>query len=252
MDAAPKVTAYVIGYNDEPNIRACLETLDWADEIIFADSFSTDATAKIAAEYADKVVQIKFAGFGKLRNDAIAHASHDWIFSLDTDERATPEIANEIRALLARGPAAVAYFVPRKNMFLGRWIRHCGWYPDYRQPQLFDRRRFRYRDEVVHESFDADGPVGHLREHVIQIPFRDVKQMLNKVDRYTGLMAQRMIDQGRRFHAYQLVTHPCFAFVRMYLLQGGILDGLHGFVLSVLHGYYTFIKYVRFWEQQRR
>jgi glycosyltransferase involved in cell wall biosynthesis len=252
MDAAPKVTAYVIGYNDEPNIRACLESIRWADEIIFVDSFSTDATAKIAGEFTDKVFQHKFEGFGKLRNDAIAHASHDWIFSLDTDERATTEIRDEIRALLARGPDAVAYFVPRKNFFLGRWIRHCGWYPDYRQPQLFDRRRFSYRDEVVHESFDTDGPVGHLREHVLQIPFRDIKQFLGKMDRYSDLMAQRLVQKGRKFHAHQLITHPVFTFVKMYFLRRGFLDGLPGFILSGLYAYYTFIKYVRLWERTRQ
>lgn len=246
------LSVVVIGYNDEPNIRACLESVRWADEIIFVDSFSTDATAKIAAEFTDKIFQHKFEGFGKLRNDAIAHASHDWIFSLDTDERATPEIAAEIRALLERGPESPAYFVPRKNFFLGRWIRHCGWYPDYRQPQLFDRRRFRYRADVVHEGFDADGPVGHLHEHVIQIPFRDIKQFLGKMDRYSELMARRLAEKGRRFHVHQLVTHPAFTFVKMYMLRRGFLDGLPGFILSGLYAYYTFIKYVRLWELSQR
>ena len=243
----------MIGYNDEPNIRACLESIRWADEIIFVDSFSTDATAKIAAEFTGKVFQHKFEAFGKLRNEAVARASHDWIFSLDTDERATPEIRDEMRALLARGPESPAYFVPRKNFFLGRWIKHCGWYPDYRQPQFFDRRRLRYRDgDLVHESFDADGPVGHLKEHVIQIPFRDIKQFLGKMDRYSDLMARRLIEKGRRFHTHQLLTHPAFTFAKMYLLRRGFLDGLQGFILSGLYAYYTFIKYVRLWELTRK
>jgi glycosyltransferase involved in cell wall biosynthesis len=253
VNNAPKISAVIIGYNDEPNIRACLESVRWADEIIFADSFSTDATAKIAAEFTDKVVQIKFEAFGKLRNQAVAHATNDWIFSLDTDERATPEIRDEIRALLARGADAPAYFVPRKNFFLGRWIKHCGWYPDYRQPQLFDRRKMRYRDnDLVHESFNADGTPGYLKEHVIQIPFRDIKQFLAKMDRYSDLMAKRIIEKGRRFHAHQLLTHPLFTFVKMYFLRLGFLDGLQGFILSGLYAYYTFIKYVRLWEMTRK
>lgn len=250
---SPKISAVVIGYNDEPNIRACLESLRWVDEIIFVDSFSTDGTAKIAAEFTDKVFQHKFEAFGKLRNEATAHASHDWIFSLDTDERATTEIRDEVRALLACGPEAAAYFVPRRNLFLGRWIRHCGWYPDYRQPQLFDRRRMRYRDaDLVHESFDAEGALGYLKEHVIQIPFRDIKQFLGKMDRYSDLMARRLIEKKRRFHAHQLLTRPLFTFLKMYVFRLGFLDGLQGFILSGLYAYYTFIKYVRLWELTRR
>ena len=250
---SPKLSVVVIGYNDEPNIRACLESVRWADEIVFVDSHSTDATATIAAEFTDKIFQHKFETFGKLRNDAVAHATHDWIFSLDTDERATPEIRDEIQRLLASGPGAVAYFVPRRNFFMGRWIRHCGWYPDYRQPQVFDRRRLRYREaDLVHEGFDADGPVGHLQEQVLQIPFRDLKQFLAKMDRYSELMAKRMIEQGRRFHGHQLLTHPLFTFVKMYLLRLGFLDGLQGFILSGLYAYYTFIKYVRLWELTRK
>lgn len=248
----PKISAVVIGYNDEPNIRACLESIRWADEIIFVDSYSTDATARIAAEFTDKVFQHKFEAFGKLRNEAVAHASNDWIFSLDTDERATPEIRDEIRTLLSRGPDAVAYFVPRRNFFLGRWIRHCGWYPDYRQPQFFHRRHMRYRDsDLVHESFDVDGKVGYLREHVIQIPFRDIKQFLGKMDRYSDLMARRLAEQGRRFSIWQLLFRPPFTFLKMYLLRLGFLDGLQGFILSGLYAYYTFIKYVRLWEATR-
>jgi len=251
MNPTPKISVVVIGYNDEANIRACLDSVRWADEIIFVDSFSTDATTTIAAEFTNKVFQHKFEGFGKLRNDAVAHAANDWIFSLDTDERATPEIRKEICELLTHNPKAPAYFVPRQNFFLGRWIKHCGWYPDYRQPQLFNRNLMRYREEAVHEGFIADGPVGHLREHVIQIPFRNIKQFLGKMDRYSDLMAQRLVEKKRKFRAHQLITHPAFTFVKMYFLRRGFLDGLQGFILSGLYTYYTFIKYVRLWEQTR-
>ena len=154
------VSAVVIAYNDEPNMRACLESITWADEIIVVDSHSTDATERISREFTDQVYQHDFHGFGRLRNEALTHATHDWVFSLDTDERATPELREEIRRVLAAGSEADAYFVPRKNYFLGRWIKHCGWFPDYRQPQLFRKSRLRYREELVHESFDLDGKIG--------------------------------------------------------------------------------------------
>jgi glycosyltransferase involved in cell wall biosynthesis len=246
-----KVTAYVIAYNNEATIRACLESIRWADELIVVDSHSTDATEKISREFTDRVYQHDFHGFGRLRNEAVAHASHDWVFSLDTDEVATPEIRDEIRRLLNAGPTADAYFVPRKNYFLGRWIRHCGWYPDYRQPQFFRKDRMRYRDQLVHETFDLNGKAGYLHEHVLQYPFRDIDHYLAKMDRYSDLMAARMVEQGRRFHAHQLVTHPTFTFFKMYVGRAGFLDGRPGLILSGLYAYYTFIKYAKFWERQQ-
>ena len=246
-----KISVYVIAYNDESNMRACLESVSWADELIVVDSWSTDATEKISRDYTDKVFQHAFHGFGRLRNEAVAHASHDWVFSLDTDERATPEIRDEIRRIVGGGAQADAYFVPRKNFFLGRWIRHCGWYPDYRQPQLFRKGCLRYREELVHEGFELDGHVGYLKEHVLQYPFRDIDHYLAKMDRYSELMAHRMVQQARTFYAHQLVTHPCFTFAKMYLGRAGFLDGMPGLILSGLYAYYTFIKYAKFWELAR-
>ena len=247
----PKVSVVVVAYNDEPNMRPCLESVGWADELIVVDSFSTDSTGKIAREFTDKVFQHAFNGFGRLRNDAISHASHDWIFSLDTDERATPEVRAEIRRVLGEGPGADAYFIPRQNSFLGRPINYCGWYPDYRQPQLFRKDRMRYREELVHEGFELDGHIGYLKEHVLQYPFRDINHYLRKMDRYTNLMAQRMLDQGRQFRTHQLISHPWFTFTKMYLLRRGFLDGIPGLILSGLYAYYTFIKYAKFWELSR-
>jgi glycosyltransferase involved in cell wall biosynthesis len=247
-----KLSVYVIAYNDEPNLRACLESVAWADELVVVDSHSTDATETIAREFTDKVYQHEFHGFGRLRNEAVAHVTHDWVFSLDTDERATKEVRDEIHAILARGPEADAYFVPRKNFFLGRWVRHGGWYPDYRQPQLFRKGRMQYRDDLVHEGFAVSGACGYLREHVLQYPFRDIDHYLHKMDRYSHLMAQRMMDRGRRFHVHQLFGHPAFTFLKMYVARGGCLDGMPGLILAGLYAYYTFVKYATLWELTRK
>ncbi len=246
-----KVSAVVIAYNDATYLRACLETLSWVDELVVVDSFSSDETAAVGREFTEKVFQHEFKGFGRLRNEAVAHATHDWVFSLDTDERTTPELIQEIRQLLQGEPASVAYYVPRRNFFLGKWIRYCGWYPDYRQPQLFRKSCMRYREEMVHEGVVVDGPIGYLREHVLQYPFRDIDHYLSKMDRYSDLMAKRMEEQHRSFHAHQLLTHPIFTFLKMYLLRRGMFDGMQGLILSGLYAYYTAIKYAKFWERTK-
>jgi glycosyltransferase involved in cell wall biosynthesis len=253
MPQPAKISVYVIAYNDEPNMRACLESVaGWGDELVVVDSHSTDRTAAISREFTDKVYQVDFHGFGRLRNEAVALTTHEWVFSLDSDERMTPELREEIRLLLDRGPEADAYFVPRKNYFLGRWIKHCGWYPDYRQPQLFRKGRFRYREELVHESFDCNGPVGFLKSSALQYPFRDIDHYIAKQDRYSDLMARRMADQGRRFSSHQLISHPLGAFLKMYVQRSGFLDGMPGLILSGLYAYYTFIKYAKFWELTKK
>jgi glycosyltransferase involved in cell wall biosynthesis len=244
-----KISAYVLTFNEEDKIREALASITWADEIVVLDSRSTDRTEQICREYTDKVYQCDFQGFGRLRNRALELVTHDWVLSLDADERATEELRDEIRTELARGPRADAFFVPRKNFFLGRWIRHGGWYPDYRQPQVFNRHRMRYREDRVHEGFELDGRIGYLRGHVLQFPFRDVGQYLRKMSRYSTLMAEQMADRGRRFQAHQLVTHPIFTFVKMYGLRQGFRDGMPGLILSLLYAYYTFVKYAKLWER---
>jgi len=246
-----KLSAYVLTFNEEDKIREALASITWVDEIVVLDSRSTDRTEQICREYTDKVHQCDFQGFGKLRNRALELVTHDWVLSLDADERATEELRDEIRSELARGPRADAFFVPRKNFFLGRWIRHGGWYPDYRQPQVFNRHRMRYREDMVHEGFNLDGRIAYLQGHVLQFPFRDLRQYLQKMSRYSTLMAEQMAQRGRRFRTHHLVTHPLFTFVKMYGLRQGFRDGMPGLILALLYAYYTFVKYAKLWELTR-
>ena len=241
------LSAYVITLNEEANLAACLESIRWIDDIVIVDSHSTDATLDIAGRYTSRIFQLDFAGFGKLRNAALAHCRHDWVLSVDADERVTRELRAEIEREI-QAPKHAAYLVPRKSHFLGHWIRHCGWYPDYRQPQLFNRRLFRYRDDLVHESFECQGSVGYLKGHVLQYPFRTVGQFLQKMERYSELRAQDMLRGGKHFSTARLLLSPPFTFVRMYLLRQGFRDGVPGLTLSCLYAYYTMLKYVRLWE----
>lgn len=248
----PKLSVYIMTYNEEAKIADCLESVKWADEIVVMDSFSKDRTVEICRRYTDKIVQNEFVGFGKLRNIALEHCSYDWVLSIDADERATEELKNEVYEKLQQGPDADAYFVPRKSHFLGYWVRHCGWYPDYRQPQFFNKNKFKYREQMVHEGFELNGRIGHLKGHALQFPFLNLEQFLKKMDRYSSLRAEEMAKEGRKFSVVQLVTHPLAMFWRMYVQKLGFLDGKEGFILSLLYGYYyTMIKYVKLWEKTK-
>jgi len=244
------ITAYTLSYNEARQIRAVLESVKWADEIILVDSFSTDGTVEIAREYKARIISEKFCGFGKLRNLALDAASHDWILSIDADERCTPELAQEIGREV-KAPQFDAYHVPRKSHFLGKWMRHSGWYPDYRQPQFFDRTKMRYREDLVHEDYDLRGRLGYLREHALQYPWPTIEVAVAKLQRYTTLMAQRYAEQNKRASILKLAGSPLAMFLKVYVWQQGFRDGRHGLILAVLYGYYTFLKYAKLWEMQK-
>jgi glycosyltransferase involved in cell wall biosynthesis len=250
MSSAKKITAYVMTYNEAHQIREVLESIKWADEILLVDSFSTDGTVEIGKEYGAKIISEKFCGFGKLRNFAVDGSANDWMLSIDSDERCTPELAQEVRREV-QAPAFDAYMVPRKNYFFGRWIRGCGWYPDYRQPQFFNRQKMRYREDLVHEGYELKGKLGYLKEHAIQYPWPNLKVALGKLDRYSSLMAERYAKENRRGSFGRLVGSPLAMFFKMYILKAGFRDGTQGFLLSYLYGYYTFLKYAKLWELHR-
>jgi len=246
------VSLYIITYNEAHNLRAVLPTVTWADEVLVADSFSTDDTAAVCAEFGVRHVNIKFEGFGKLRNDAVALLKHDWVASIDSDERSTPEFADEVRRTLAEGPRCDAYMVPRRSHFLGKWMRHCGWYPDYRQPQFFNRKKMRYAADLVHEGYELDGKLGHFHADVLQFPWPTIERATAKLQRYSTLMAERYHAAGKRSSLFKLLTSPLFMFLKVYVIQSGWRDGRHGFILAKLYAYYTFLKYVKLWELQQR
>ena len=184
-----KISAYILTFNEAEKIKAAIETVLWADEIVVVDSNSTDGTPDIATSLGARIVQVPFKGFGDLRNQAIEACRYDWIFSLDADERCTEAVRDEILAILA-GPALHdVYRVPRRNYLMGRRIRGSGWYPNYRQPQLFRKGCMRYTLEPVHEGYEvlSGKPVGTLRNAIWQYPFRNLEEVIRKMDRYSSL-----------------------------------------------------------------
>lgn len=245
------ITAYTLTFNEAAQLPEVLETLSWVDEIIIVDSFSTDDTVEIARQYGARVLSQNFCGFGNLRNLALDAARNDWIFSLDADERCTPELAAEIRNE-ALAPRFDAYHVPRKSHFMGRWMQHSGWYPDYRQPQFFNRKCMQYRNDLVHEGFNLNGRLGYFNEHVMQYPWPNIAVGTAKLQRYSTLAAERYAKMNKRASLPRLLGRPLGMFLKVYLMQQGFRDGRRGLILATLYAYYTFLKYAKLWELQQQ
>ena len=238
----PKVTATIITRNEAANIDAALASVSWADEIIVIDSESTDDTAARARRVTPRVEVRPWAGYSAQKNYAASIASHDWILSLDADERVTPALAAEIQALLRSEPPYRGYRVPRVSHYLGRWIRGTDWYPDY-QLRLYDRRAGQWNGRRVHESVVLNaGEPGRLSNDLQHFPYRDISDHLATIDRYTTLAAEQMRSDGRVPSIAGVALHPLFAFLRNYLLRGGFKNGSAGLIVSVLNSYYVFLK----------
>lgn len=246
-----KISVYIIAYNEAEKVAATIESVHWADEIIVVDSNSTDGTQDIASQLGAKVVQVEFKGFGDLRNQAILACSHDWIFSVDADERCTPEVAAEIRTVINSPDAADAYLMPRRNFFMGKWIRHSGWYPNYRQPQLFRKGKMRYDQKPVHEGYEmlSDKPVAHMQNPIWQFPFKNMAEVMHKANRYSSLGAEKIVHKKISM-AFALV-HGLWSFVKHYVFKRGFLDGWAGFVIALGNFEGTFYRYVKALEMQK-
>jgi len=237
------ISAIIITKNEEANIRACLESLAWVDEIIVVDSGSSDRTVAICREFTTRVYEHDWPGFGPQKNRALGYATGDWVFSIDADERVSPELGGEIRAALdAAGP--VAYEMPRLSWYCGRFIRHSGWRPDY-VVRLFSRDSGRFSDDLVHERVLVAGRIGRLKNDLIHYSFRDLEQVLAVVNRYSTLGAEQKFAAGQRSGLTKALAHGFGDFLATYLLKGGFLDGRQGLMLAISNGEGTYYKYLK-------
>ncbi len=239
----------IICLNEVDTIGPCLESVAWADEIVVCDSGSTDDTLAVCRQYTDQVYSDPWRGFATHKNLALERATKEWVLSVDADERVTQELAKEIRAVLGRPPAADGYTVARRNYFLGRWIRHGGWYPD-RTVRLFRRGRGRFQPRAVHEAVQVDGRVAALAAPLDHYTYRSLHAYLHRMDRYSTLAAEELWRAGRRARWLDLSLRPLATFLRMYVLQRGFLDGRAGLVLAGLYAAQSLAKYAKLWEMQ--
>lgn len=247
-----KVSAYIIAYNEAAKIEAAVSSVLWADEVVVVDSNSTDGTAALAAALGARIVQVPFNGFGELRNRALEACHYEWIFSLDSDERCTAEVRDEILAIVdADEPAHDAYRVPRRSYMMGRWIEGSGWYPNYRQPQLFRKGAMRYRPDAVHEGYEllTGKPLGQLRHAIVQHPFRDLDEVIRKMNRYSTLGAVKLA--GRKPSMWSALGHGIWSFLKHYIVKRGFKDGWAGFVIALGNFEGTFYRYAKRHEQDQ-
>lgn len=248
--AAPRsvpLSVLVITYNEAHNLPDCLASVAWADEILVVDSGSTDETPALARAAGARVVEHPFESAGRQRNWALPLLRHPWCLVLDADERVTPALALEIqRTVLADGPAD-GYSLRRRSFFLGTPIRHAGWGRD-RVLRLFRRERGRYDDALVHESLELRGRQDELQAPLLHFTYRTLDDYLAKLASYTARGAADLGRRGERPSLATLLVRPPARFLRMYVLQGGFLDGMAGLLLCLLTAYSVWLKYAQAWE----
>lgn len=236
------LSVIIIAKNEAANIRACLESVSWADEIVVVDSGSTDDTAGIAREMGASVyVHADWPGFGPQKNRALDYATGDWIFSIDADERVTPELRSEIEQAICE-TGIEGYFCPRLSQFCGKFIHHCGWYPDY-VLRLFRRDAGRFSDSLVHEIVRLEGKTTRLKNPLLHYSYLTQDDVERKVTHYSSAAAQQMFEAGKKSTWLGALLSGGWAFVRTYLLRLGVLDGLAGWNIACMNARTTYLKY---------
>ncbi len=254
----PRISACIISFNEERNIDACLESVAWCDEILVVDSFSTDRTAEIARARGARVVQAAWPGHVAQKNRAVDEALCEWVLAIDCDERVTPRLRRAIETRLASGGDADGFAISRKLFYLGRWLEHGGWFPEWRV-RLFRRARARWTGVDPHDTVEVEGRTERIEPEgegtdaavILHHSFRDLSHQLKVLDRYSEIQAGELFRRGRRPHAGDLTLRPLWRFVWCYFLRAGFLDGTAGFHMAVNHAYAAYMKYARLWEFAR-
>lgn len=242
------LSVIVITKNEERNIRECLESVRFCDDVVVVDAESTDATVSIAKECGATVIVRPWTGFAAAKQFAVTQTKHPWVLWLDADERVMPELQRELEQLVPVEPSAAAFTVARRAYFLGRWIRHSGWYPG-RVARLFRKDRARFNDASVHEGLAIDGTIGELKNDLIHLTDPNILHYFSKFNKYTSLAAADLAAKQRTFAISDIIIRPWWQFMKMYFFRRGFLDGKEGLLLALFSSAYVFTKYAKLWER---
>lgn len=247
-----KISATVITKNEQDNIVRCLHALSFADEIVVVDSQSSDRTVKLAEAYASTILINPWPGHIQQKNYAIEQATGDWIISIDADEVVTPELKEEILEAKRNGfYGRDGFYLPRQSMFLGKWIRHGGWFPDYHL-RLFQKDKGRFGGRNPHDKVMLKGQAGYFKNHLLHYTYPSLEDYFERFNSYTGIAARELRQAGRKASLWRLIFSPPATFMKMYFFKLGFRDGLEGFILSVLSAYYVLVKNLKLWELENR
>ncbi len=244
-----KISATIIVRNEEHNIAAVCDTVSWADEIVIVDSDSTDRTIEIAEKYTDKLFNREWSGYRDKHEFADQQATGDWIFWIDADERVTPELWNSIEKLrhLTDAELADGYKIARKTEYLGRWIKHSGWYPDF-QMRLYRKEKSYWDGVAPHQTARVDGRIDTLDGEFLHYTKRDLGEHHRVTDSYATLAAEHLADRGQTVGAFGIFSNSVAAFIRTYILKQGFRDGVQGLIIAGFTAYGVFLKYAKLWE----
>jgi glycosyltransferase involved in cell wall biosynthesis len=243
VSSTTPITATIITYNEQDHIAQAIASLSCCDEVLVVDSGSTDRTLEIAAEHGARVLSRNWEGYSSQKNFAAKEARHDWILSVDADEQLSAELSGEILKW-KQSPAGAAGSMPRRSNYFGRWIRHSGWYPD-RKIRLYDRRCARWRGDFVHEALEVDGTVTPLSGDLLHFPYRNWKDHMNRIDRYTRLAADAARSSGTKGRFLKLLIAPPLSFFKAFVLRGGFIDGWRGALIAYAAARYVFLRELR-------
>jgi glycosyltransferase involved in cell wall biosynthesis len=247
----PKISAAIITFNEEKNIRDCLESIKWIEEIIIVDSFSTDRTVDICKEYTQKIFQREWPGHVRQKQFALEQAQGEWILSLDADERLSPEAAEEMKKeIFDDVPDIDGFRFPRHSYYLGRWINHGGWYPDCKL-RLIRKGKGRWGGRDPHDKIIADGPTKPLKGEILHYVYDNLSHQLETVNSFSTISAEQWNKEGKKFNLFLIFLRPPIRFLEMYVWKKGFLDGFPGFVIAMASAFYVFLKYAKLWELQQ-
>jgi len=240
----PQISATIVTRNEAKNIERAIRSLGAADEIVVVDAHSTDGTRELASKLGARVIAHPWEGFAAQKNFASDQAQHDWILSLDADEELNADAQNAIGEWKRSTPAAAGYRFARRARYLGRWILHSGWYPDYKV-RLFDRRRARWLGAYVHESVVTDGPVAIMPGEILHYTCDSLEEHRERIEFYTELAAREMLDRGERAGWWRQIMVPPWVFASTFFLRRGLLDGHQGFLIAWMAARYVHRKYAK-------
>lgn len=253
------ISVVIVTKDEERDIGDALESVKDFEDIVIVDSFSEDRTVEICKKYTNRIYQQEWRGYARQKQLAVNYAEKPWVLILDADERVTPELKEEIKHLFANPSRTnsngyLGFYIPRKNFFLGRWIKYGGWWPDY-TIRLFRKDSGYVEEREVHEKIIVKGSVGYLKNPLEHHTYRSISEYIKKMEAYSTLAAKEFVSKNpepsQPSLIFKMSLNPIFTFLKMLFLKQGFRDGIHGFILAVLYSFYTFLKYLKAWEMRR-